>query len=548
MTYRPDPDGFAVANAAPPEPFGVDDAIALFGEQAVCEEASGVCTPKAPAQAWIDKVAASSAGGVCEGLVLLSLDRYVAGVQPPTIQLPLDSEVSNRVVRLFATQFLPDVIQTAATSRGQTLAGVVDTIRTGLERGSSPYTLGIYHGGTGHTLLPYAVRSIAPSRVALYVYDPNWPATDRFIEFDLDNGSWRYSFDTADPTSDAAPWFGTGAELDLVPLDVREAPFDEPFAGAGTGDGRTLLTVTTTGQHWSVRNGSETVTVDSAVPGKGSVVSVTRGGFGSTTIVITASGDVSVESDGLLDVMSEGERGALRGRNENGGRFDLTSEGSREIRTGGDDAELRAYALDGVVSAETNSGGSLGIVGDRQVRYTGANGDSSLVSLPGGERHDYRIDLEGNAQEQSVAAAPAAVREAARQPLLTASDGEVSVDTSVAGSTGPGGVTSSSSTVPTNGTTTTTTSTTAPPPNTSSRVDVIVNFGTTAGVVTVKVIPKNGFTGSFTVAVNGPQWSSLDGPAGNYFRTFQNLVVNGYYVITVTFSDNLTLTRNFTVP
>lgn len=549
MTYRPDPDGLAVANAAPAEPFGVDDAIALFGEQAVCEESTGSCTPKAPAQAWIDKVAASSAGGVCEGLVLLSLDRYVAGAQPPTMQLPLDAEVTNRVVRLFATQFLPDVVQTAASSRGQALSAVVDSIRTGLERGSSPYTLGIYHGGTGHTLLPYAIRSISPSRVALYVYDPNWPATDRFIEFDLDSGSWRYSFDTADPASDAAPWFGTGAELDLVPLDVREAPFDEPFAGAGNGDGRTLLTVTTTGQHWSVRNGSEVVTVDSAVPGKGSVVSVTRGGFGSTTIVLAAGADVSVESDGLLDVMSEGERGALRGRNENGGRFDLTSEGSSGIRSGSDGGELRAYAEGGVVSAEVAPGGSLEIVGDREIRYTGAEGDSSLVSLPGGERHDYLIDVEGNTTEQSVPAAPAAVREAARQALLTGSDADAAVDTSVVGTTGPVPTTpSSSSTVPTNGTTTTTTSTTAPPPNTSSRVDVIVNFGTTAGVVTVKVIPKNGFTGSFTVAVNGPQWSSLDGPAGNYFRTFQNLVVNGYYVITVTFSDNLTLVRNFTVP
>jgi len=554
MTYRPDPDGLAFANAAPPEPFGVDDAIALFGEHAVCEEASGPCTPRAPAQAWIDKVAASSVGGVCEGLVLFSLDRFVAGAQPPTMQLPVDAELNNRVMRLFGTQFLPDVVRAAASTRGQSLSKVVDEIRTGLEQGPSPYTLGIYQGGQGHTLLPYAVRSVTPSRVALYVYDPNWPATDRFIEFDLDSGSWRYSFDTADPASDRTPWFGTGADMDLVPLVVREAPFDEPFAGAGNGDGRTLLTVTTSGQHWSVRNGGEVVTVDSAVPGKGSVVSVSRGGLGSTTIVIEAHGDVAVESDGSLDVMSEGERGALRGRNERGGRFEVSSGSSPGIRAGADGSELRTYLPDGVVSADVGSGGSLEIVGDRKVRFTGSDDPGSVVELPGGERHDYDIDAHGSASEVDVPAAPAEVRDAARQPLLGSPAVGNPTESTVVDTSSPEPSTVAGSTVPVNTSSTTTTvkptttSTTALPPNTSSRVDVVVEFGTTAAFVTVKVIPKSGFTGSFTVGVSGPQWSSLDGPTSNYVRTFQNLVANGYYLITVKFSDNLTLTRNFTAP
>jgi hypothetical protein len=336
--------------------------------------------------------------------------------------------------------------------------------------------------------------------------------------------------------------------MDLVPLEVREAPFDEPFAGAGNGEGRTLLTVTTTGQHWSVRNGSEIVTVDGAVPGEGSVVSITRGGFGSTTIVMSAQGDVSVESDGLLDVMSEGDRGVLRGRNERGGRFELTGGDSPDIRAASSSGELRTYLSDGVVSADVEPGGSLEIAGNGKVRFTGADGNTSVVELPGSERRDYDIDARGAATEVDVPAAPAEVRDAARQPLLAASGPVAPTESTVVDTSAPGPTTAPGSTVPPNSTSSTTTSTTTPPPNTSSRVDVIVEFGTAAGIVTVKVIPKNGFTGSFTVGVSGPQWSSLDGPASNYYRTFQNLVVNGYYLITVKFSDNLTLTRNFTVP
>ena len=541
--YRPDPNGFAFPNGAPSEPYGVDDAIAMFGAAAVCEEPSGGCTPTAVAQAWVDKVAAATAGGVCEGMVLLSLDRFVADAQPASMELLADGEVTDRVVRLFATQFLPDVLDAAGRTRGRPLRDVLADVESGLRPGANPYTLGIYSAGAGHTLLPYAVRQITETQTAVYVYDPNWPGLDRFIEFDLRTDTWRYSFGAADAANDPTPWFGDGSQMDVVALDAREAPFEEPFAGAGNGAGVTLLTVTTTGPRWSVTNGNSTVTEGTALPGTGSVVSVTRGAFGSTTVVLRTTGPVTVESDGAIDAMVENDQGAVSGIGTGGGRFVFNDSEGLGVRRESGAGELRAYALSGVVVAEGDAGTELAIAGDREVRYGDGRGSDTAVLFPGDGRHDYRIAAGGKAVEVPVPAAPAEVRAAEGRPMLDSSGGDAKPDSTstpttsvVSATTAPSPPSSS-------------TSTPNPPPNTSNRVDVIVNFGTVAaGVVTVQVVPKNGYTGSFTVGVNGPQWSSVDGPTGNYSRTFQGLIVNGYYVITVAFSDNLSLTRNFVVP
>lgn len=539
--YRPDPNGFAFPNGAPSEPYGVDDAVAMFGAAAVCEEPSGGCTPTAVAQAWVDKVAAATAGGVCEGMVLLSLDRFVADAQPVSMDLLADGEVTDRVVRLFATQFLPDVLDAAGRTRGRPLREVLADVESGLRPGANPYTLGIYSAGAGHTLLPYAVRQVTETQTAVYVYDPNWPGLDRFIEFDLRSDTWRYSFGAADAASDPSPWFGGGDQMDLVALDVREAPFDEPFAGAGNGKGVTLLTVTTTGSRWSVTNGDSTVTEGTALPGTGSVVSVARGAFGSTTVVLRTTGPASVESNGTIDAMVENDQGAVSGIGTGGGRFVFDDSDGLVVRRESGAGELRAYAPSGVVVADGDAGTGLGIVGEREVRHEDGRGNDTVVSLPGGGRHDYRIAADGQALEVGVPAAPAGVRAGEGRPMLDSSGRDATPDstptTSLVSVTSAPPPPSSS------------TSTSNPPPNASTRVDVIVNFGTVAaGVVTVQVVPKNGYTGSFTVGVNGPQWSSLDGPTGNYSRTFQGLIVNGYYVITVAFSDNLLLTRNFVVP
>ena len=57
--------------------FSVADAIALFGDDAVCVEASGGCTPTPAAAEWIAMVAHSMSFGSCEGMTVTSLDRFL---------------------------------------------------------------------------------------------------------------------------------------------------------------------------------------------------------------------------------------------------------------------------------------------------------------------------------------------------------------------------------------------------------------------------------------------------------------------------------------
>ena len=547
FAYRPDPDGLAFPNAAPPEPFGVDDAIALFGERAVCVEASGPCTPTAPAQAWIDIVAAATAGGVCEGMVVFSLDRFVVAAQPPTYQLPLDTETNDRILRLFATQFLPDVQQAAAANRGKDLGEVVSLIEDGLADGVGPYTLGIYGPTGGHSLVPYAVRRLTESQVTVYVYDPNWPGLDRYIEFDLALGTWRYAMRTANAADDPSPWFGTGDQIDVVALVEREAPFTEPFAGAGTGEGRALLMITTRSRDWSITSGDESITADTAKPGVGSVVAVSRGASSSgvgTYLINIDDGAVIDGGDGGVDVSVVDEGRVLRGASPTGGaRYSFRSGDSgtggdtrgpvlRQVRGNGD---LTAYLVGGVVRAPGGVGTEIGIDGVT-VTVVGEDGASRSVDVPDDGRTDFRFRSTGAAAEVPVMPADEAVRGADGARLLLGIDAN------------PVPTTASPTTTVLPRPSSTTTSTSMPPPN-LNQVEVIVQFPTTApGVVNLEVRKLGTSTLDFTVRVAGPGVQILSGVTYKWVETLQGLSVGSNYVITVTFTDGTKTVRNFTVP
>lgn len=513
LGYRPDPDGLSFPNDNPLEPFGVDDAIALFGRAAVCVESDGACTPTAPAQAWIDTVAAASELGVCEGMVVLSLDRFLAASSPPTAELPLDTELNDRLVRLFATQFLPDVQEVAITSRGKSLRDTLTTIQAGFAPGAQGHTLGIYSEQGGHSLVPYAIRNISDTQATVYVYDPNWPGADRFIEFDLERETWRYAYGSEDAATDPEPWFGTGDALDLVPLDAREAPFDEPFPGAGNGEGRTLLTVTTTSSDWSVKAGGTTVTAANAVPGKDSVVAVSRGAVGvaGTTVVIEVDGDVSVEAgSGSVDVTLQSDRGAVRAASSTpAARFDLQAGTALGIEQQAGAGSLIAYAPTGVVTVDGAEGAQVAISGGRRVVFEGADGESGSVDLPLRGRGDFEVDADGRVRSVSPAASP-----------------------------GP------ATSVPPSSSTTSSTQ----PPN-PNQVDVIVNFANTApGVVFLQVNALTTTTADFFVQITGPNWNTTDGPTRAYQQALQGLVPGATYTVKVNFVDNTQTIRYFTVP
>ena len=271
--------GWAFGNYAASESgrFNVADAVTLFGDAAVCVESEGACTPTPAAAEWIEMVASSMEYGVCEGMTVASVDRFLVGTDPQTGLLALTSEVEHRLARLFATQFLGDVITATEQWRGRSVASIVAELQASLvDPLAEQYTLGVYSKVGGHSVLPYAVDVDDQGRGVVYVYDPNWPGEQRYIEVDTQANQWRFSYFADDQSNDPDAWTGGSGLMDLTPLSVREAPFPEPFKGSGTGV-KQLLAISSSTRNWTLTSANGVLDGESAVPGSDGVIAVTRG-------------------------------------------------------------------------------------------------------------------------------------------------------------------------------------------------------------------------------------------------------------------------------
>ena len=415
IAYRPSPNGLSFQNYPAPSAITVADTVALFGDNVVCSEPAGACTPSPEFVAWTEQVAAAAAGGVCEGMAVFALDRWLSGETPETSTLT-QTDVSTQVVRLFATQFTETVTDAARSHRGKSMNEVVARIETALADGTDPLTLGLYHQGGGHTLVPYAVKHISRTHVAIYVYDPNWPGVDRFVEIDTAANSWRYAFNSPDAALDVAPWFGTGNELDLVPLSARRGPLR---ASLGTAKNK-LLTITTTGDGWEVITGATTLTARQAVPGAGPVVNVVRGNFGAVTVQLVVGDDTIVNVPAGGAVMVSDKNGALRADSTGRSRFKIAGDTSTLYQQDGT-GSIASYTKSGIVTAASRAGAMIEHA-DTTVRYVSSAGDATVVERRDNERRDVRIDDSGQ-HDVETAALPAEVRQDAGASSLASENG-----------------------------------------------------------------------------------------------------------------------------
>lgn len=275
------------------EAFNVADAVALFGADAVCveEPVDGACVPTPEATAWIDMVAGAMVGGACEGMTVSSLDRFLAGTTPLTGDLPRSDAYLRRIALLYATQFLADVIDATQSWRSATPSQILGELERALaDPAHEQYTLGLYHGNGGHSVLPIAVQSVDVTRSRIVVYDPNWPQADRWIDVDLDTEEWVFSYAGTNPDNLEDAWSGGARDMVLTPISVRETPFPEPFSGSGTGTDL-LLAITSRNGAWTVTAADGTVTSGlDATPGVDGVLEIARGALGRQTILVAANG------------------------------------------------------------------------------------------------------------------------------------------------------------------------------------------------------------------------------------------------------------------
>jgi len=285
------------------EAFNVADAVALFGADAVCVEApvDGACVPTPAARAWIDMVAGAMVGGSCEGMTVSSLDRFLARTTPLTGTLSRSDAYLHRIALLYATQFLADVIDATQSWRAATPSQILGELERALaDPAHEQYTLGLYHGNGGHSVLPISVKATDATSSRIFVYDPNWPQTDRWIDVDLDTEEWEFQYGGTNPDDIEDAWRGGARQMVLTPVSVREAPFPEPFSGSGSG-GELLLAITSSNGAWAVTAADGTVTSGlDATPGVDGVLDIVRGALGHQTVFVATEGS-RVEVAGVLE-------------------------------------------------------------------------------------------------------------------------------------------------------------------------------------------------------------------------------------------------------
>ena len=255
LDYQPNDDGFGFANYGggnAPAALTVNLARRLYGDAQVCASVSAddECTPQPVILQLIDQANRAMAGGLCEGVAVLSLRLYQEGATASLLgQEALvaaleqgDPRVAAELAFWFVTQFASETQAAAAFYREQSPSEIVATLADDFANPltSAGYTLGLYSAEGGHAVTPYAVEAVdGGSRI--YIYDSNWPNETRWI--DVVDNVWSYALAATNPTEAATAWTGSTGTLELTPMASRQPPFACAFSPQPDGTkSMTLLT------------------------------------------------------------------------------------------------------------------------------------------------------------------------------------------------------------------------------------------------------------------------------------------------------------------
>ena len=303
---KPDSNGFAFANfgsSASQEVFDENDLVEMFGESVCVDKVVDPCVPTEEAATWARMVNDSRAVGHCEGLVVQAALRYSAKLDPQTVTLKNEGDVTHGIMRAFATQFLPEVQKSTKAWSKRSLKDIVAELVSAFKAGTTNYTLGVYSPNGGHAVLPYAVEFPTPERADILLYDSNWPGITRKVVVDLATDTWFFSFDNpdpnVDPSKDASAWSGNSGSMDITPMDSRSNATC-PMCGGDTVVRDTILTIRSVDGDWSIKTKNGVVTAQSASDVEGVKVTSLRGALNkvvdSVVTIEVAEFDVTLNS------------------------------------------------------------------------------------------------------------------------------------------------------------------------------------------------------------------------------------------------------------
>jgi len=225
--------------------------VDLFGHSAVCIDGpSTECVMRPTTVQKLEEWNNALAGGRCEGLATLSTRFLLKLDDPaafsPTATLVTDLQRGNQlldstIVYWWATQFLTEVSDRAASSRTKSPLQLVDDLIQGLANGVG-YTVGLYFGSSGHAVTPFAVTHRGDDFI-IHVYDNNFPGARKEIAVNGTSNSWTYSAARAQPDGNNVDWTGTTGTLELTPMSSRKGPFKCAFCSTSASSTDTVLTI-----------------------------------------------------------------------------------------------------------------------------------------------------------------------------------------------------------------------------------------------------------------------------------------------------------------
>jgi len=225
--------------------------VDLFGHSAVCVDGpSTECVIRPKTVQKLEEWNNALAGGRCEGLATLST-RFLLKLDDPTTFSPTAKRVADlqrgnqlldsTIVYWWATQFLTEVSDRAATSRTKSSLQLVDDLIQGLANGVG-YTVGLYFGSSGHAVTPFAVTHRGNDFI-IHVYDNNFPGVRKEILVNGTSNSWSYAAARAQPDGSNIDWTGATGTLELTPMSSRKGPFECAFCSTSPTATDTVLTI-----------------------------------------------------------------------------------------------------------------------------------------------------------------------------------------------------------------------------------------------------------------------------------------------------------------
>ncbi len=239
--FDPARDGFSFPNFTDAGTLGAQSLISLFGVDAVCATvADGQCTFYPAAEQWAEQINQSMTNGHCEGLAVLAeyiFQGYLtaADLDPAatsTFDLTFDDpDVRGPIDLFWATQMLPKVQEAYNSFKTLAPTQIAAELADGLQTGKG-YTLGIYQPLGAHAITPVSVHAEG-DKIAISVYDNNYPGTVQRVMIDPATETWSYAGGATNPDAPTGGWEGGTGTMDLTPMVTRlELPSAAPFADA----------------------------------------------------------------------------------------------------------------------------------------------------------------------------------------------------------------------------------------------------------------------------------------------------------------------------